>query len=45
MVRPGTPPGWALADHVSADELQARRLPVPRAPWTAWPRYDAAARK
>src|SRR5690242_14830623 len=32
VVRPGTPPGWALADHVSADEPQARRLPVPGAP-------------
>jgi len=26
------PPGSALADPVSADEPQARRLPVPRGP-------------
>ena len=38
----GTPPGSALADHVSADEPQARRLPVPGAR-AAWPWYDAAA--
>jgi hypothetical protein len=31
-VRPGTPRGSALADRVSADEPQARRLPVPRRP-------------
>src|ERR1044071_8258026 len=28
----GTPPGSALADHVSADKPQARRLPVPWRP-------------
>jgi len=45
VVRPGTPPGWALADHVSADEPQARRLPRPPAPRGGMARYDAAARK